>query len=374
MRVLVFLRLARVTRPYPNLGLPDIFVPRWDQMGGQQSAQQSARRLGPAALSRLGLAVCRQLGEADDDVVALAGRQQRVERSRGTYMVGPVRQLRGTGRRLPDLAGVDPEQLRRLLDEIEDRLWRATADALLRARNRYPCLQLQPPVRAGDMLVSNNWGPFDHAMLVVEDARLVDGRWTAQLAQCVVVGCSTSTIVYPRDPEDMRQLSLPWRLFLLGRAYNAVRVVRHRHASPQLIRSVVKAALGWTRGNATIPYHIHLPSVLKPKPCLRCQVSGDAALKAADRYVQMAEGRRDHTDSRQMCSEMAFGAWVAGIVLHAEAEGLDREAIGLRLTSQLPIRSARGCWPRHVWNLPEHLPEVWERVGVALCAAVASGR
>ncbi len=331
--------------------------------------------LGPAALSTLGLQVAVQLGEVDEPALELARRQQRVERSRGSYLMGRVRQLRGTGRRPPDLSSLSPDDLVALLGDIERRLADAVVRGRIRMESKYPGLPVQPRILAGDMLVSNNWGPFDHAMLAVEDARLVGGRWTGRLAQCVMVGCSTSTFVYPANLDGLSRQPTPWRLFLMGRAYNSVRVVRHRHATPELIARVVGAATGWTDGAAPLPYHIHLPSVLRAKPCLTCPAKlVGRQREAADRYVQLAEGRRDHTDARQMCSEMAFGAWVAGLVLDARDRHASQEEIDRLLARELPIRSARGCWPSHCWQLPRHVPDSWERVGVVGCVAVASGR
>jgi hypothetical protein len=287
-------------------------------------------------------------------------------------MVGPVRQLRGVSGPRDQLDRLTEVDLSVLLADVRRHLVATVDDGCVRAWQKYGRLfvpDAQPPMRAGDMLVANNWGPFDHAMLAITDSRMVDGRWESVLAQCVTMGCSRSPIVYPVDITAVGQMSPAWDLFLSGRAYNTVRIVRNTAASPELLRRVVDIARRWT-GQGSDPahtYHIHRGSVLQSRGCLR----GAASPERAARYMALAEGGDLAAGApggpRQMCSEMAVGAWVAAIGLEARDRG---ESLQAALDAQMPVHNAAGCWPRHVWSMPAP----WEQVGVVGCAAVASGR
>jgi hypothetical protein len=325
---------------------------------------------GPGSLATLGTRLMDRRDGRPDSLAVPAARQQRTERDRAHYMLRLPTQVHG--KRDPRIDGWSDERRRAVSADILPRLCRHLEAACLQLERRFPALdpRRQLRVRAGDLLIANNWGMFNHALLVVSDARVAGNRVHAEIAHCVFAGCATADVVYPQDvgrlltAADSGEVDR-WNMFMLGRGRNHLQVIRHRHAGPETIAKVVEVALKWTTGDSALEYNIHLPSVLRPKSCTQCT----ANVGKAQRYMDLAEaaGKPD-SQPKQMCSEMAVAAWVAALGLLARDEGRSVQQV---LDENLPIHNARGCWPYHLVNLPKTVPGAWEAAGVVACTGVS---
>lgn len=243
-------------------------------------------------------------------------------------------------------------------------LRRRGAERHNKVARRYPGM-LRPTdqhrLLAGDLVITNFQGlavlkDFRHAAVVVQASRLEGEELIAEVAGCRLHGCCVESLQFPVDattgPVGRRDMDRHQRRGLS--AGNCVFVVRYvGPGRERLVASVVEIARRWAgRGAAPLTYEFNTMSLLRPKACL-----GSADTKRARRYGRAAVDGPTPEVVGMICSEFAVAVWLAAIALDV-GEG-DLKWVLDRL---LPVRDARGCWPRNVWQLGER--PYWRQVGV----------